>query len=56
MNLQKYFEEHTGLGVLSTADKEGRVNAAVFSRPHHFEDGTVGFIMPNRLTHNNLRP
>ena len=55
MDLKKYFEEHTGFGLLSTADKGGRVNAAVFSRPHCFEDGTVAFIMPDRLTHSNLQ-
>ena len=55
MDLQKYFAEHTGFGVLSTADEHGRVNAAVYARPHCFEDGTVGFIMPDRLTHANLQ-
>jgi hypothetical protein len=28
---------------------------AVYSRPHCFADGTVGFIMPDRLTHHNLQ-
>ena len=55
MNLPDYFEGHTGFGVLCTADGEGRVNAAVYARPHCFEDGTVGFIMPHRLTHQNLQ-
>mgnify|MGYP003573258682 FL=1 len=54
MNLQTYFKETTGTGVLSTADQEGHVNAAVYARPHCFDDGTVGFIMPDRLTHQNL--
>lgn len=55
MDFRKYFEEHTGFGVLSTADKDGHVNTAVYARPHAFEDGTVGFIMPDRLTHSNLQ-
>jgi Pyridoxamine 5'-phosphate oxidase len=55
MNLQRYFEERTGFGVLATADSSGRVNAAVYARPHCFDDGTVGFIMPDRLTHHNLQ-
>jgi len=55
MNLKKYFEEHTGFGVLSTADSDGHVNAAVYARPSCFEDGTVGFIMPDRLTYSNLQ-
>ena len=37
MDLMRCFEEHTGFGVLSTADKDGRVNAAVYARPHCFE-------------------
>ena len=55
MSLQTYFKEQTGIGVLSTADQEGHVNAAVYARPHCFDDGTVGFIMADRLTHQNLK-
>jgi hypothetical protein len=55
MNLNEYFEKRTGLGVLSTADSDGRVNTAVYARPHVMEDGTIAFIMPNRLTHHNLQ-
>jgi hypothetical protein len=55
MDMRQYFEEHNGFGVLSTADNEGHVNAAVYARPHCFDDGTVGFIMPDRLTHANLQ-
>ncbi len=54
MNLKEYFQDNKGFGVLSTANKEGNVNAAVYARPHCFEDGTVGFIMPSRLTYANL--
>ena len=55
MNLYDYFENTKGLGVLSTADSEGHVNAAVYSRPHILEDGTAAFIMRDRLTHANLK-
>jgi hypothetical protein len=55
MSLKDYFENSQGLGVLSTADAEGRVNSAIYSRPHVMEDGTVAFIMPDRLTHHNLQ-
>jgi hypothetical protein len=55
MSLHTYFKEQTGTGVLSTADQNGHVNAAVYARPHCFDDGTVGFIMPDRLTHQNLK-
>ena len=54
MKLKEYFETAKGFGILATADDQGRTNAAVYSRPHFMEDGTVAFIMRDRLTHNNL--
>lgn len=53
MDLKKYFEDHTGFGVLSTADKVGQPNAAVHARTHGSDDGTVGFIMPDRPTYSS---
>jgi len=40
--------------VLATASESGRVDTAVYSRPHFMEDGTLAFIMKNRLSHANL--
>jgi len=53
--LKAYFENVKGLGVMATSDAEGKVDAAVYSRPHFMEDGTVAFIMRDRLTHHNLQ-
>lgn len=55
MELKNYFEQTSGLGILSTADGQGRVDAAVYSRPHVMDDGTIAFIMRDRLTHHNLQ-
>jgi hypothetical protein len=55
MDLSVYFENTKGRGVLATADENGRVNLAIFSRPHVFEDQTIAFIMPHHLTHINLQ-
>ncbi|MBS1114379.1 MAG: pyridoxamine 5-phosphate oxidase [Nitrospirae bacterium] len=55
MKLKEYFEQTNGVGVLSTADAEGKVDAAIYSTPHIFDDGTVAFIMRERLTHDNLQ-
>ncbi|MFH1626186.1 MAG: pyridoxamine 5'-phosphate oxidase family protein [Pseudomonadota bacterium] len=55
MELKDYFEGRKGVGVLATADSEGKVDAAVFARPHVLPDGTVAFIMHDRLTHHNLQ-
>ena len=55
MTLKEYFETNRGLGVLSTADSEGNVDAAIYSRPHFIEDGTMALIMRDRLSHSNLQ-
>jgi hypothetical protein len=56
MDLKNYFENTRGMGVLSTADDQGKVNAAVYARPHFLEDGSLAFIVRDRLTHHNLQP
>jgi hypothetical protein len=55
MTLKDYFETTKGTGVLATADSTGKVDAAVYSRPHFMEDGSLAFIMRDRLTHHNLQ-
>jgi hypothetical protein len=55
MELHDYFETTTGTGILSTADKDGKVDAAIYSRPHFLDDGKLAFIMRDRLSHSNLR-
>lgn len=52
--LKAYFEQTEGTGVLSTAGADGRVNAAVYARPHILEDGSAAMIMRDRLTRKNL--
>jgi hypothetical protein len=41
--------------VLSTADAKGKVNAALYSKPHVIDDKHVAFIMADRLTHANTK-
>ena len=55
MNLGEYFEQTKGHGILATADANGKVNVALYSRPHFMDDGTAAFIMAERLTHENLK-
>ena len=55
MELNDYFEKTTGTGILSTADKNGKVNAAIYSRPHFLDGGKMAFIMRDRLSHSNLQ-
>ena len=54
MELKDYFEKTTGTGVLSTADANGQVDAAIYSRPHLLEGDKLAFIMRDRLSHKNI--
>ena len=55
MNLSDYFENAEGLGILATADSEGKVNLAFYTVPHVFNENTIGFVMRERLSHQNLQ-
>ncbi len=55
MGIQEYFRNTKGVGILATADDDGKVDAAVYARPHFMEDGTIAMIMRDRLTHLNLQ-
>lgn len=54
MDLQAYFDSTEGWGVLSTADKSGRVDSALYARPHVQDRRHLSFIMADRLSHKNL--
>lgn len=55
MRLEEYFEAANGVGVLSTADDKGKVNAAIYGRPHFMDEKSIAFIASDRLTHANLK-
>jgi hypothetical protein len=55
MKLDDYFENTNGVGILSSADDKGKVNAAMYGRPHFMDEHTVAFIASDRLTHYNLQ-
>jgi chorismate synthase len=54
MDLREYFGSISGHGVLASADKEGRVDVAIYSRPYVIDDTMVAFIMADHLTRRNL--
>ena len=54
MTLKEYLHNISGKGVLATADAEGKVDAAIYSKPHILADGTLAFIMRDHLTHHNI--
>lgn len=57
MRLDEYFENAKGVGVLATSDAEGKVNMAIYSRPHFLaeSDQELAFIMADHLSHANLQ-
>ncbi|MBP8626002.1 MAG: pyridoxamine 5'-phosphate oxidase family protein [Syntrophorhabdales bacterium] len=55
MKISEYFENTQGRGVLATADSNGLVDVAVYSRPHFIDEETIAYIMTERLTHENLK-
>jgi len=55
MDIIEYFENIKGVGVLATADDQGKVDAAIYATPHIIDKDTIAFIMPDRLTHHNLQ-
>jgi hypothetical protein len=58
MKLSEYFENAKGTGVLATANADGKVNVAIYARPHFLDandDETITFIMADRLSHANVQ-
>ncbi len=58
MKLGDYFENAQGVGILATANADGEVNAAIYSRPHFLDsadEDTLAFIMADRLSHANVQ-
>ena len=55
MDLNEYFNDVNGQGVLATANSDGVVDVAIYAKPHIMDKDTIAFIMPDRLTHHNLQ-
>ena len=55
MKLKDYFEKTKGISILSTADREGKLTTAIYSRPRVLEDNSIAFFMRERLTYHNLQ-
>ena len=55
MDLKTYFENTDGIGILSTADTDGNVDAAIYATPHVVDEQTIAFIMRPRMTLDNVQ-
>ncbi len=54
MSLSEYFENVRGIGILGTADAEGKVDLAIYARPHVLGEDSVAFVMGDHLSHSNV--
>jgi hypothetical protein len=54
MKLREYFSGKAGVGVISTSNKKGEVNSAVYAKPHVIDKNQVAFIMRDKRTRANL--
>jgi hypothetical protein len=45
---------HPGLGVMSTSSSDGKVNSAVYARPHVIDETTLVWGMTDKRTYQNL--
>ncbi|MFC1551551.1 pyridoxamine 5'-phosphate oxidase family protein [Candidatus Latescibacterota bacterium] len=55
MDLKQYFDSAHGIGVLATADADGNVDVAQYTKPHFMENGSIAFIMSHKLSYKNLQ-
>ena len=53
MNLAELFIT-PGLGVMSTSSSDGKVNSAVYARPHVIDETTLVWGMTDRQTYRNI--
>lgn len=53
MNLSELFQ-NPGLGVMSTSSSDGKVNSAVYARPHVIDETTLVWGMTDKRTYQNL--
>lgn len=54
MTLKDYLESADGISILSTADSDGKLTTAIYSKPRSMENNTIAFIMRERLTYHNI--
>lgn len=54
MTLNDYFANTQGIGILSTADRQGNVTSAIYARPTVMTDGTLVLLMRERLSYKNI--
>ena len=55
MDLKEYFADAKGMGILATADADGKVDVAIYAKPMVVDENTIALVMRERLSHQNIR-
>jgi hypothetical protein len=55
MRLSEYPGKTIGRGIMTTVDATGHLTAAIYAKPHFFQNDSIAFIMADRLTHQSLQ-
>ncbi len=55
MKLVEYFTKAKGIGILGTADAEGKVDVAIYAKPMVVDENTIALVMRERLSHQNIQ-
>jgi hypothetical protein len=54
MNLDSYFENVLGVGILATSDASGNVDAAIYAKPYVIDEKIVAFSMLEHTSYSNV--
>ena len=55
MNLDSYFENVKGVGVLATSDEKGKADAAIYARPYVIDEKIIAFSMMEHKSYKNIK-
>ena len=55
MNLENYFANVKGTGILATSNAEGNVDAAVYARPYVIDEKIIAFSMMEHQSYSNIK-
>jgi hypothetical protein len=54
MNLDSYFENVLGVGILATSDASGNVDAAIYAKPYVIDEKIIAFSMLEHTSYSNV--
>jgi hypothetical protein len=54
MNLDSYFQNVKGVGILATSDADGNVDAAIYAKPYVIDEKIIAFSMLEHTSYSNV--